>query len=211
MTRLAVLGASGHAKVVGDTALRAGWQRVIFFDDRWPALRMLGPWQVIGTTDDLVRTRHDFEAAVVAIGHNRTRLALQRRLVSQDILMATIVDPNAVMSQYAEVGAGTVVFAGAVLNAFAVVGAATIINTAATVDHDCVLGDGVHISPGAHLGGSVRVGEGTWIGIGAAVRQGIVIGADVVVGAGAAVVSDIAAGLTVGGVPARPLKNIAVT
>jgi acetyltransferase-like isoleucine patch superfamily enzyme len=57
------------------------------------------------------------------------------------------------------------------------------------------------------LAGDVRVGDRSWIGIGASVRQGVRIGDGVIVGAGAAVVSDVPDGLTVVGVPARPMSS----
>src|SRR5690606_24126355 len=36
MIRLAILGASGHGKVVADCAELCGWSVVEFFDDAWP-------------------------------------------------------------------------------------------------------------------------------------------------------------------------------
>jgi hypothetical protein len=36
--RLAILGASGHGKVVADAAGLVGWDEVVFFDDAWPLL-----------------------------------------------------------------------------------------------------------------------------------------------------------------------------
>ena len=206
MRRLAVLGASGHGKVVADAALRAGWREVAFFDDGWPQFRQLGPWSVVGGTTELLRNGGDFDGVVVAIGDNRTRLRKQRELVAGGLTITTVVHPCAVVSPYASVGDGSVVFAGAIINAFAVIGIAGIVNTGATVDHDCMLADGVHVSPGAHLGGGVMVGEAAWIGIGSSIRHGISIGANAIVGAGAAVVKDVAADLVAVGVPARALK-----
>ena len=207
MNRLAVLGASGHGKVVGDAAMCSGWHDVVYFDDRWPEVRTLGPWSVIGNAQGLVRAQGEFDAAIVAIGDNRTRLLRQRELVAAGIVIATVIHPSAVVSRFARIGPGSVLCANTVVNPFALVGAAAIINTGATVDHDCELSDGVHISPGAHLGGAVRVGEAAWIGIGAAVRPGITIGERVVVGAGAAVVNDITDGIIVTGIPARAHKS----
>lgn len=205
MKRLAILGASGHGKVVADAALQAGWQAVVFFDDAWPQVSVIGPWAVVGTTAELLRNASRFEGAVVAIGDNATRLSKQRELEAGGIALVSIVHPAAVASPFAEVGEGSVVFAGAVLNPFARLGRCCILNTGASVDHDCELADGVHVSPGARLGGGVRVGEASWIGIGAVVVQGVRIGSDVTVGAGAAVISDLPDGVTAVGVPARPL------
>jgi sugar O-acyltransferase (sialic acid O-acetyltransferase NeuD family) len=206
--RLAILGASGHGKVVADAALAAGWQEVTFFDDAWPDVGSVGQWAVAGTMSHLVACASRYDGVVVAIGDNATRVTRHRQLVSSGATPAAIVHPAATVSRFAELGPGSVVIAGAVLNAYAKVGAACIVNTSASIDHDCELADGVHVSPGAHLGGGVRVGESTWIGIGAAVRHGVSIGSGVIVGAGAVVVEDVISGVTVVGVPAKPVVSL---
>jgi sugar O-acyltransferase (sialic acid O-acetyltransferase NeuD family) len=205
VTRLAILGANGHGKVVADAALLAGWGEVVFYDDRWPECARVGEWHVAGATVDLISECASHDAVIVAIGDNRTRLGRYRELVAAGARMTSIVHPASTVSPRATVGQGSVICAAAVLGPYAVIGSVCIINTGATVDHDCLLGDGVHVSPGAHLGGAVRVGHLSWIGIGAAVRQNIVIGANVIVGAGAAVVSDVGDDRTVVGIPARPI------
>jgi acetyltransferase-like isoleucine patch superfamily enzyme len=53
--------------------------------------------------------------------------------------------------------------------------------------------------------GRVRVGRGAVVGAFATVRSGVSIGAEVTVGCSAVVTRDVANGLTVAGVPARPL------
>ncbi|MDN5843803.1 MAG: hypothetical protein L0H54_10205, partial [Alcaligenaceae bacterium] len=50
MKRLAILGASGHGKVVAEAALAAGWDTVDFYDDAWPAKRRIGKWVISGDT-----------------------------------------------------------------------------------------------------------------------------------------------------------------
>lgn len=206
MRRLAILGASGHGRVVADAALAAGWQEVVFYDDAWPAVSASGPWEVVGRTAELRRDSAQLDGAIVGIGDNTTRLLKLRDLAAGGVVLASVVHPAAVVSPRADVGEGSVIFAGAVLNPFARLGRGCIVNSCASVDHDCELADGVHVSPGAHLGGGVRVGEGSWIGIGASVIQGVSIGVGVTVGAGAAVVDDVADDETVVGVPARPIR-----
>ena len=205
MRKLAVLGASGHGKVVADTALLLGWPEVEFFDDAWPQKMFAGRWGVIGSTDLLLERVAEFDGAIVAIGDSHKRLEKFSNLKNSGFNLVTLIHPNAVVSSGAEIGPGSVVFAGAIVNIDVIIGECVIVNTAATVDHDCILGNGVHIAPGAHLSGNVHVKAGSWLGVGACVKQGILIGAKVTVGAGAVVVSDISDGLTVAGNPARPI------
>lgn len=203
MNILAILGASGHGRVVADVALESGWDGIVFFDDAADGQRTCGGWPIEGGTADLAASGHRFAAAIVAIGNNVVRLQKLVDLDAAGVRLATLVHPRAVVSRSATLGIGSVVCAGAVVNPSAVVGRAAIVNTCASVDHDCVLGDGVHISPGAHIGGHVRIGDRTWVGIGAAIRHQVTVGQDVIIGAGAAVIRDVPSGLTVVGVPAE--------
>jgi sugar O-acyltransferase (sialic acid O-acetyltransferase NeuD family) len=207
MKRLAILGASGHGKVVADAAVAAGWDEIVFYDDAWPRRGTNGRWAVAGDAAVLVDALHDHDGIIVGVGNNRTRLDLTRRLIGARANLVSIIHPQAVVSRYAEIGDGTVAFAGAVVNVDSSVGRACIINTGATVDHDCTLADAVHLSPGAHLAGGVTVGEASWVGIGACVKQLVTIDSDVTVGAGAVVVGHVSAAQTVVGVPAKPLKR----
>lgn len=203
MKKLAILGASGHGKVVADTAETCGWQVIEFFDDAWPQRVSIEHWPVVGGTSDLLSRVHEFDGVLVAIGNNGIRQQKLEALKASGASIPVLVHPAAIISRYANIGEGSVVFASAVVNAFASVGDGTILNTGCSVDHDCVLGNYVHICPGARLAGSVRVGAGSWIGIGACVKQSINIGADAMIGAGAAVIRDIPDSMTVAGVPAR--------
>ncbi|MBE0484487.1 MAG: acetyltransferase [Bacterioplanes sp.] len=201
---MAILGASGHGKVVAEIAELNGWD-VVFFDDAFPSVNGLAHWPVVGSTHDLLNDLQRFDGFFVAIGNNRIRLDKQRMLAQKGATFPVLIHPSAVVSRHANVQAGCVVMAGAVVNPFALINQACIVNTAATIDHDCVLAEGVHISPGANLAGAVSVGACSWVGIGASVKQCVKIGANVVAGAGAAVVSDVADNLTVVGVPAKVL------
>ena len=207
MKRLAIVGASGHGKVVADIAELQGWGEVVFFDDAYPDVSSLECWHVQGTCENLIASKGEFDAVAVAIGDNTIRLEKAEWLQTHGITLATLVHPNAVVSQYAQLGAGSVVMAGAVLNPFVSLGVANIINTSATIEHDCQLGDAVHISPGVNIAGGVSIGDRSWIGIGASVRQCIQIGENTVVGAGAVVVSDIESSIVVAGNPAKVMRR----
>ena len=205
MKRLAILGASGHGKVIADAALLTGWDEVIFYDDAWPEKELNGRWPIVGNTVSLLKRELPFDGVIVGIGNNKVRLEKTQQLAQLALPVVTIVHPSAVISPFSTIGCGSVVLASAVVQIDTSIGRATVINTSASVDHDCVLEDGVHISPGAHLAGGVCVGARSWVGIGASIKQLIQIGADVTIGAGAVVVADVADSVTVVGVPARIL------
>ena len=206
MNRLAILGASGHGKVVADTALQVGWSEVVFFDDAWPRLTTNGAYPVSGNTDSLLRTS-DFNGAVVAIGNNQLRLEKSLQLLEAGFNLPALIHPRAYVAGDVVVEDGTVVFAGSVVQPGSTLGKAVIVNTGATVDHDCTIAAGAHIAPGAHLAGGVIIGKYTWVGIGASINQYLTIGEGVTIGAGAAVISDLPDGLTVVGVPATVINK----
>ena len=193
MSRLIIIGASGHGKVVADAA-----NRKYVFVDKEP-----NEQEKIFSMEDLLPLQEEEDEVIVGIGDNKTRLSVLEGLHN----IATVVHKDATVSFSATLGEGTVVFARAVVNPNTSVGRGCIINTAATVDHDCILEDGVHISPGAHVGGGVTIGTCSWIGIGASVKHGVTIGNNVIVGASAAVVCDIPDGVTVVGVPAKEIAT----
>ena len=204
---LAVLGASGHGKVIADMALLVGYTDVFFFDDAWPRKSNVGRWSIIGTTKSLLDAFTDFDAVIVGIGDNPKRSENCAILDEVGAFVVTLIHPKATVSTFAQIGKGSVICAGAAVGIDAVLGAAVIVNTGATVDHDCRLEDATHIAPGAHLSGNVHVGKNSWLGVGACVKQGVFVGSDVVVGAGAVVVSDIRDGVTMIGNPARPIAS----
>ena len=74
MNRLAILGASGHGKVVADTALVCGWRQIDFFDDAWPARLENGHWNVVGNSAELLLRLDAYDGVFIAIGNNMIRL-----------------------------------------------------------------------------------------------------------------------------------------
>ena len=198
--KLTIIGASGHGKVVAEIARLNGYDEIEFLDDN-PELQFCGKWPVIGLTMLAEKAESDL---FIAVGNAEIRERLMERFMDKHI--TTLLHPDAVVAEDAEIGCGSVVMAGAVINPGARIGKGCIINTSSSVDHDCLLGDYVHVAVGSHLAGTVRVGKGTWIGAGATVSNNVSICAGCMIGAGAVVIRDIGISGIYIGVPARRTK-----
>lgn len=206
MARLAILGASGHGKVVADAALSSKfWTEIVFYDDAFPISSKIEVWDIRGNTQDLLAQMDSFDGVVVAIGNNGIRLSKHKTLKQAGCQIVSIIHPSSVVSPFAIINEGSVVMAGAVVNAFSTIGQSCIINSNAVVEHDCNISDGVHISPGATLAGAVRVGCCSWVGIGSSVKQLVCVGENIIIGAGAVVTKDINLKGSYIGSPARRL------
>ena len=207
MKKLVIIGAGGHGKVVADCALNVGYTDIEFLDDNRVVSDVLG-FAVVGSVSDVSVYDPDKTEFFVAIGNNRVRIDMVRKLIEGGYAVATLVHPKTVVSSFAKVGAGTLVMPGAVINAQAQIGVGAIVNTGVCIDHDCRIGDGVHISPGAILSGTVSVGERTWICSGAVISNNINIGSGSQVAAGAVVVHNVDDFVLVAGVPATVKKRV---
>lgn len=208
MSSLLIVGAGGHGKVIADSAceLRC-WDRIAFVDDKYPALQALLDWPVLGNINETGEFCNVFPDAIVAIGDNRVRMRIVKRMIGEGFKLPVVIHPRAGVSRFAVLGAGTFVMNQAAVNASATTGKSCIVNTAATVGHDCVLGDFVHVAPGANIGGEAVVGSGSWVGMGAAIIEGVRIGRGVIIGAGAVIVRDVPDCVVVVGVPGNIIKQ----
>lgn len=208
LAKVLLIGAGGHARVCLDA----------LHDD--PGVEVVGAVSsdghghpdlgvpIVGEGDDLRSTaeRAGATTACVCIGDNDARLRNARRWRDETGLpLADAVSRHAMVSGRATWDAGVHLLPGAVVNAGTHLGTCVVVNTNASVDHDCAVGAGTHVAPGATIAGGVTIGERVLIGLGARVLPGVWIGDDAVIGAGTVVIRDVDPGVTVVGVPARPV------
>lgn len=202
MKTLAIIGASGHGKVIADIAKKNGYTNIVFFDDN-EDIHKCGSYPVTGKSAEARTFAGDI---VVGIGNAAIRKKIQETIPVEKLV--TLIHPDAVIAEDVVIGAGTVVMAGVVINSGVQVGKGCIINTCSSVDHDSILGDYVHIAVGSHLCGTVLVGSETWIGAGATVSNNVAICSECIIGAGAVVVKDIKKLGTYIGIPAKQISSL---
>lgn len=207
MKKIAIVGASGHGKVVAELAELCGYS-VVFFDDRHPTIKSNEHWKVAGSINDLLLKKNQYKDAVIAVGNNKVRTNIFNLLSNERFEFPVLCHPKAIVSKYANINSGTVIFAGAVINAFAIIGHNCILNTGVVVEHDCILGDGIHLSPNVALAGGTRIESLSWLGIGSVTKQLVEIGANSVIGANSTVIKNIPADVTAFGSPAGIVKKL---
>ncbi|MBW2092020.1 MAG: acetyltransferase, partial [Deltaproteobacteria bacterium] len=203
-------GGFGQAKLVRPVVEFHGGEIIAVFDDNpktpppFEGVPMYHGWdEFINWIEGKDRSALGFCLGINSRG--RRRLELHEKLTRLELMPVTAVHPSAVIAKDAVIGDGSQIMAGAIIGPEVKIGKQCIVNANASVDHECVLGDGVEISPGATLCGMISVGENAMISAGATVLPLIKIGSDAVVGAGAVVTKDVPPGITVAGLPAKPL------
>lgn len=208
MSKLLILGAGGHGKVVAEIAeLMNKWNEIAFLDDN-KDLKEVNGIPVIGQLNECKKMIGYYDSAFVAVGDNILRLMLINKLQEIGYKVPVLRHPFTSVSKNTVIYEGTVIIAGTVINTNTKIGKGCIINTSSSVDHDCELEDGVHISPGVHIGGTTNIGEYTWVCIGSSISNNINIGTNNIIAAGSAVTRDIENYKLVGGIPARVIKDL---
>lgn len=204
-------GGTGQAKVVRPIIEYYGSKVIAVFDDT-PNLKspfsdvpIYQGWEGFKKWIESKKRKEIGFCVTIGNPNGRVRLRLHDELTKAGLQPITIAHPSASIAKNATIGIGTQIMAGAIVGEEASIGRQCIINTKASVDHECVLEDGVEIAPGATLCGSIHVNTNAWVCAGATVLPRIEIGANAIVGAGAVVTMSVQPGVTVVGVPAKPM------
>lgn len=145
---------------------------------------------------------------IVGLGSPAERRSVDRALSKKGFGAATVIHPTAVLSPYVgTINAGCYIGPLAVIQTEATLERHVHVGTHVDVGHDNVLGAYTTVSPGVMSLGHVRYGEGVMVGASATILPKQSIGSWCTVGAGAVVREDVDRGLTVVGVPARPVSE----
>lgn len=193
---IAIFGKGGHGKVIADIAYANGYTTIIWVDD----------FNNEAISEEEFYAKYKDMAAIVAIGDNRIRERVQKRLMQNGVEVTSLIHPTATISKSVTIAKGVAVMPKVVINADTTIGQGAIINSGAIIEHDNIIEPFVHISPNAALAGNVHVKHLSHVGIGAAVIQGVTIGEESVIGAGSVVISDIEDNTIAVGVPAHYKK-----
>lgn len=205
-SKLLIIGASGHGKVIADIALKRNeWTEIAFLDDDKSKTEVMG-FKVIDEISAIPNYIQTYQI-IVGIGDNKVREKIFIQLEELEASIPILVHPDAVVGKNVKIGIGSVVMAGVVINSCTDIDKACIVNTGATIDHDCSVDSFVHISPGVHIAGAVKVGKGAWLGIGSIISNNLIVTRNCVIGAGSLVIKDIMESGTYIGIPAKQINT----
>lgn len=201
MSDLIIIGASGHAKVLADIAVKTGYKIIGFLDDNENISEVLG-YKRLGKTSDCLKYK-DTCKFVIGIGNNAVRKKISEE--HSELNFVTLIHPTASIGLSVTIGEGTVVMPMAVINSCATIGKHSIINSGAVVEHDCKVGDFCLIAPHTTLCGVVKIGNSVHMGAGSVVNQTLSVCDNVMVGSGSIVIKNITEPGTYVGVPTKKL------
>jgi sugar O-acyltransferase (sialic acid O-acetyltransferase NeuD family) len=188
--KIAIVGAGGHGKVVGEIAFLNNYEKINFFDDKINEIKSF-PFTIFGNLDYLKDHLKNYDAFFVAIGDNNIRHSKIEWLKKEKVNIVSLVHPKSTISKFSVLGIGTCVMANAVVNAGTLIKEGVIINTSSSIDHDCIIDNYAHISPNCSLSGNIKIGKFSHLGTGTSIHPGICIGNNVKTSVGSKIYKDI--------------------
>lgn len=121
--------------------------------------------------------------------------------------LATLIDPNAIISRTAEIGLGCVIYPNCFIGAHVKIGNFLFCLSGSIINHNDTIGDNVTLTSGVVLAGDVQVESGCYLGQSCTVRELLTIGRGSLIGMGAVVLHNVPQNSVMVGNPALRLRS----
>lgn len=209
--KLLIYCAGGLGREIYDMAHRINqiektWSSIEFIDDQ------LGSKMYYKTKsksfEETVRTyKPDEVECVVAIGEPEYREILYNDLSSKGFRFTTLIDPSAIVSVTAIIGAGSIIGNNAFVSSQVQIGINSLIQQNVVTGHDSIIEAHSILSAGSFLGGMAKVGSKTFIGSNVAIKERISIGSQTIIGIGSVVINNVPDCVVAAGNPSIVIKS----
>jgi sugar O-acyltransferase (sialic acid O-acetyltransferase NeuD family) len=203
--KIGIYGSGGLGKEVYELAGRINakhkrWDEIVFVDDVRDEGVFFGTRSV--KFERWLEEKGEWEC-VIGIGEPSSREKLCGKILQNEIKLATLIDPSALISPRAEISCGSIVCEFASIHADVSIGRNCLIQPYCVVGHDTRIGDHSVFSTHCAPGGSCIFGERVFAGMHSSIKEKVQIGDDVIIAMGASVFQNLPDGVTVVGNPAR--------
>ncbi len=212
MKDILIVGAGGLAREVAwlikeINSVQTTWNLLGYVESDLSKIgKPVGSHSIVMDDEQLLASEQSVNV-VIAIGNPKIILNVRKRLIQNPRLsFPNLIHPSLCWDrERIQMGIGNIFCAGNIFTTDIFLGDFNIFNLSSTYGHDAKIGMCNVINPGVNLSGNVILGDGCLIGTGAKILENLTIENYVIVGAGAVVTKNVTQGMTVVGVPARPL------
>jgi len=210
MKHLIIIGAGGYGREMYGAALGAVGYGTEFdvrgyLDANPDALAdFVGYPPILGAPETYTPQADD--VFITALGNIKSRRKCVALIEARGGKFISVIHRSAFLGPNVVVGEGSFIAHNVVLTADVRIGRHATVFHNTSVGHDSTLDDFAHVYAQCSIGGSVRIEAGASVYPGAVIVPRRTIGANAVVGAGSTVILNVDAGVSVIGVPAKPIK-----
>ena len=209
MKNLIIIGAGGMGRCVyciAENSIGYGTEFTIkgFLDDNLKALDGFKGYEPVlsGITD--YQPKED-DVFVCSIGEVATKVNICEALKKKGGKFITLVHTNAVIGKNSRIGEGTIIDEGVHIDPDVNIGTDCLLQAQAIIGHDSVIGNYARIDTQCSLVGGTIVKDRATIYTHAMISHNVTVGEDAVVGACSFVIKSVKPGISVFGVPAKPI------
>jgi sugar O-acyltransferase (sialic acid O-acetyltransferase NeuD family) len=193
MNDLLILGCGGHSGPVYEiTQLEKKWREIFFIND-YPLNKEKIHFgcHVLHGVDSLKKFNVKKTSAFVAIGDNKKRKILFKKLKMIGFKIPNIIHPTSVISKDTKILEGNFIGPLVHIGTKVCIGNGNIVNSFANLEHEVKVGSFCQVGPAANICGKSILKDGIFIGCNATVIDNVKIHNHSIIGAGTVILKSI--------------------
>lgn len=209
MKHLVIIGAGGMGRCIYNLALSSIGYGVEFdikgfLEKDIKSLDGFSSYPPILSDDDNYKICKN-DVFVCSLGDTKKRQEIYERFVCKGAEFFSLIHKSASIGMNTIIGKGTIIDESAHIDPDVTIGCNCLIQVQAVIGHDSMINDHVRIDSQCSLVGGTIVKSGACIYTHAMINHNVTIGEDAVVGACSFVIKNVKPGVSVFGVPAKPI------